>query len=216
LGHGEIGIVGKKYLRRYTDIPALVYLLSEKKITLLDPKSWDDSNDSHYIFLYKTKKNLKTVLVLCFSQSLGTYHHWRIFAGNSTGVCIRFKRAELLAAAKGQREITARKVDYLKLGEIRGKTPLIRQLPFIKRSGFEDEHEFRMIFESATVSLPKLDIPIPLSCIDQVTLSPWIHKNLSIPIIKILKSIDGCSNIKFVRSTLISNEEWKSIGESAA
>ncbi len=50
-----------KYLRRYTDIPALIYLLSERKITLLDPQSWDDSNDSYYLSLYREKKNLKSV-----------------------------------------------------------------------------------------------------------------------------------------------------------
>jgi hypothetical protein len=38
--------VAETYLRRYTDIPALVYLLAERKITLVDPQSWDDANDS--------------------------------------------------------------------------------------------------------------------------------------------------------------------------
>jgi len=208
--------MSNKYLRRYTDIPALVYLPSEKKITLLDPKSWDDSNDSHYISVYKSKKDLKTVLVLCFSQVLETYHHWRVFAVSSAGVCIRFKRAELLKAAKDQIGVTVGEVQYLKLREIRRKTLQMPQLPFIKRFAFKDEDELRIIFESATESLPKLDIPIPLSCIDQVTLSPWIHKNLSVPVIKMLKSIDGCSKIKFVRSTLVNNEEWKNIGKSAA
>jgi Family of unknown function (DUF6152) len=44
--------VSKNYLRRYTDIPALISLLSERKITLLDPASWDDKNDSRFLALY--------------------------------------------------------------------------------------------------------------------------------------------------------------------
>jgi hypothetical protein len=41
------------YLRRYTDLTALIYLLRKRKLTLLDPSSWDDSNDSYYLTLYK-------------------------------------------------------------------------------------------------------------------------------------------------------------------
>jgi hypothetical protein len=90
--------VGKKYLRRYVDLPALIYLLSERKITLLDPKSWDDGNDSYYLALYREKRNLKSLLAVCFTQTTETYHHWRVFAGGSSGVCIRFKRTKLLKA----------------------------------------------------------------------------------------------------------------------
>ena len=46
-------------LRRYTDLPALLYLLKHRKITLLDPATWDDTNDSYYLLKYKEKKNLK-------------------------------------------------------------------------------------------------------------------------------------------------------------
>ena len=35
-----------KYLRRYTDLPAVFYLLRQRKLTLLDPASWNDKNDS--------------------------------------------------------------------------------------------------------------------------------------------------------------------------
>jgi hypothetical protein len=58
------------YLRRYTDLTALIYLLRKRKLTLLDPSSWDDSNDSHYLTLYKEKRKLKSVLALCFMQTM--------------------------------------------------------------------------------------------------------------------------------------------------
>src|SRR5712691_8091529 len=102
-------------LRRYTDIPALIYLLSVRQITLLDPQSWDDKNDSHYLRLYREKKNLKTVLAVCFAQASETYHHWRVFAPGSSGICICFKRADLLAAVKRRVGLLHRDVDYLTL-----------------------------------------------------------------------------------------------------
>ena len=120
-----------EYLRRYTDIPALIYLLTEQKITLLDPESWDDSNDSHYLALYRDKKKLKSVLALCFTQANETYHHWRVFAGGASGVCIRFKRSELLSATKKRAGLRTGSVTYLTLGKIRHKRLATQRLPFL-------------------------------------------------------------------------------------
>lgn len=204
-----------KPLRRYTDIPALVYLLSERKITLLDPRSWDDSNDSYYFGLYREKKKLKSVLALCFSQAYETYHHWRVFAPGSSGVCIRFNRSALLGATKKIGGLTIRSVKYLTLEEIRKAVLRTDDLPFLKRYAFGDEDELRMIYESDTVKLKSLGISIPLSCIERITLSPWIHPDLSEHVKDVLRSIKSCSALKIVRSTLIGNEEWKRRGEAA-
>lgn len=208
--------MNENYLRRYTDIPALTYLLSERKITLLDPQSWDDRNDSHYLSVYKTKKNLKAILALCFTQAEETYHHWRVFAGNPSGVCIRFKRSELLEIFKQQKGIKSGAVEYLTLQNIRANKPTIDRLPFIKRSAFQDEKEFRVLYESANEKISTLDVDIPLSCIERISISPWVHKCLSVPLKGMLRSIECCSKLKFTRSTLISNEEWRTIGGIAA
>lgn len=204
------------YLRRYTDIPALIYLLNERKITLLDPQSWDDSNDSYYLTLYREKKKLESVLALCFTQASETYHNWRVFANGPSGVCIRFKRSELLKAVRRQPGLRAGTVTYLTLDEIRNKTLAIGHLPFLKRSAFAHEKEFRMIYESKKEKMSKLDIAVPLSCIHRITLSPWVHPALSPHIKRILRSIKGCGALEIVRSTLIGNMEWKNLGESAA
>ena len=203
------------YLRRYTDIPALIYLLSKRKITLLDPRSWDDSNDSHYLTLYREKKGLKSVLALCFTQTGETYHHWRVFASGPSGVCIRFKRSELLRVIRKQPHLRTGAVNYMTLAEMRDKRRATEDLPFFKRQAFEPEDEFRMIYDSETTRIRNLDIPIPLSCIDRITLSPWIHRALYQSLKQRLRSIKGCHALKILRSTLISNEEWKDLGESA-
>jgi hypothetical protein len=84
-----------QFLRRYTNLPALIHLLTKRKITLLDPESWDDKNDSRFLTLYGKKNSLKTVLALCFAKSRETYHRWRVFADGPSGVCVRFDRKRL-------------------------------------------------------------------------------------------------------------------------
>ena len=101
------------------------------------------------------------------------------------------------------------------LSEIRSKKFSIPDLPFLKRQAFEHEDEFRIIYTSKTDTLATLDIPITLSCIEKITLSPWMHSSLSRYVKRTLWAIDDCENLEIVRSTLISNEEWKKLGEDA-
>lgn len=203
------------FLRRYTNLPALIYLLSERKITLLDPQTWDDRNDAHYLALYQEKKHLNSVLALCFAQAAETYHHWRVFAGGSSGICIRFKRPDLLEAIRSQAEVQARTVRYLTLRQIRSKRPKVSELPFLKRFAFQHEKEFRLIYESRSKALRQLDIAIPLGCIQRITLSPWMHPSLASHVKKAIKAIDDCNSLEIVRSTLIGNQEWKNLGDIA-
>jgi hypothetical protein len=84
----------------------------------------------------------------------------------------------------------------------------------MKRYPFEHEREFRIIYESRE-KVKNIDIPIPLSCIDRITLSSWLNQRLCKHVKMSLWSIAGCRNLEIVRSSLISNEEWKSFGESA-
>src|SRR5882724_4350864 len=163
----------EKFLRRYTLLPSLIYMLTEKKLTLLDPQSWDDKNDSYYLKVYREKKRLKCVLALCFTVDAETYHHWSVFAAGSAGVCIQFKSKERLRVIKARRGIRADKVEYLLLTQIRKKTLKVSQLPFCKRYAFKHEGEFRLLYESNKDPRASLDVPIPLSSIARITLSPW-------------------------------------------
>jgi hypothetical protein len=208
--------VSKKYLRRYVDLPALIYLLRERAVTLLDPKAWDDNNDSYYLALYREKKKLKSLLALCFTQTTESYRHWRVFAGGSSGICIRFERSELLKAINWKPGLRTEAITYLTLGGIQKRAVAIEELPFLKRHAFEHEDEYRIIYESKTEKLSKLDLAIPLSCIDGITLSPRLHPALYQHVTETLRSLKDCDSLNIARSTLISNEEWKSYGEGAA
>src|SRR5262245_5447901 len=204
-----------EFLWRYTNIPALIYLLREQKITLLDPETWDDKNDSHYLSLYREKRSLKTVLALCFTRAFETYHHWRVFADGSSGVCIQFHPTGLVRAVRKQPGVTAKAVQYLMLKEVRERTLKVKELPFLKRYPYQDECEFRVIYESKSVRKTSLDIAIPLSCIERITLSRWIPHALTDHLKRTIRDIEGCKQLKIARSTLISNDQWKDLGENA-
>ena len=205
----------KPVLRRYTDLPGLIYLLSEKKITLLDPQTWDDRNDSYYLEVYRDQQTLKSVLAVCFTQASETYHHWRVFASGSSGVCITFRRDTLLKTLRNHIHLRTGRVKYMKLAKIKHAKVKTADLPFLKRYPYEDEREFRIIFDSE-IKKSSMDISIPLkSCIERITLSPWLPHALSSHVKQVIRSIRDCEDIPIARSTLISNEEWKNLGERA-
>lgn len=203
------------YLRRYTDLPALLHMLSAKQITLLDPKSWDDRNDSFFMSLYKERKKLKTVLALCFSQTAETYHHWRVFSNGPAGVCIVFDRDRLLKSMHKVSGVSTKSIAYSTLKDAKEKGLKVAELPFVKRYGFKPEKEFRAVYESSSTEHLALNVPIEINCIRSVSLSPWMHDSLASSTVAAIRAIDGCSKLRVSRSTLISNEQWKSLGKSA-
>jgi hypothetical protein len=205
-------------LRRYTDLPSLLHLLGGKRLTLLDPRTWDDTNDSYYLLKYKEKKSLKTLLALCLTQAEETYHHWRVFSQGSSGVCIHFNRRVFVDTLLRHRGMTVRAVEYRRVRDVRRRpvAPAIADLPFLKRAGFSAESEVRVIFESATKALPYLDVPIALTSIDKITLSPWLNKRLSATVKEVVSAMPGCAGINVRRSTLVGNTLWKKLGDEAA
>jgi hypothetical protein len=203
------------YLRRYTDLPALLDMLSKKQITLLDPMTWDDKNDSFFMSTYKERKELKTLLALCFSQAAETYHHWRVFSNGPAGVCVVFNRTALLNSIQKVPRTRTGGIEYLTLKNGNARGLKVDDLPFVKRYGFKPEKEFRVVHESPVEDLLSLDIPIQIDCIRSISLSPWMHPSLSKSTVASVRAINGCANLKVSRSTLISNEQWKSLGKSA-
>ena len=134
-----------------------------------------------------------------------------MFANGSSGARIRFNRLDLLTLIKRTTEVRAEEVEYLKLEEARHRMPDTEELPFLKRYPFADEHEFRIIYESKTRKLRSLNIPISLSSIDEITLSPWLPQPLFDDARRLLKTIKGCDKLKIRRSTLIGNDDWKNL-----
>lgn len=203
-------------LKRYTDLPAVIDLLMNGRVTLLDPMIWEDKNDSFYLSVYKERKRLRTLLALCFTQEAETYHHWKVFSGHTGGVCIVFKKDELLADFSNESGIRHQNVEYLLLNKIKLSPPTVQTLPFIKRNAFKHENEFRIIYENSEEALSAFPLKIRLECIDRVLLSPWMPAPLADATRKLLRKIDGCSKLKVNHSTLINNEQWKKIGSDVS
>ena len=204
----------KNFLRRYSNLPSLIHLLTTRSLTFLDPESWNDKNDSLFMRLYKQNKKLDTLLAVCFSQVTETYHHWSVFASGSSGVCISFKKQELLAELRQHDGIKMREVSYISLNQLDSVQRKVANLPFMKRVPFQDEAEYRVTFEKKGDSRPYLDIGISLSCIDHVTLSPWMPQAVSESVKNALKHIDGAEEVRVSRSTLIQNEKFARFGKS--
>jgi hypothetical protein len=207
--------MSQKSLRRYTDITALSYILTNEKITLLNPQTWDDRNDSHFLRLYRKKRKLASVLALCFAQAAETYHHWKVFAAGSAGVCIHFQHGELLKALALHDGVHSGIVKYRTIDELTEKHPGVNELPFVKRIAFRDEMEFRIIYESKTEKLRKRDFSVPPSVIEKVTLSPWIDPDLADFAKTLLRAIPKWKNLQISRSSLIDNEKWKNLADRA-
>ncbi len=198
---------------RHTNLASLIHILSNKNITLLNPATWDDRNDAYFMSEYKRLKHAQTVLALCFSEQHETYHHWNVFSHGSDGVRIRFKKKELLSAfAADSAKVKHRSVNYKQIKDLTSlKEIKVDELPFLKRYPYKDEHEYRVVFVDQKKALEHQSYSIKLDWIQGVTLSPWLAEPLVDPIKKLLNSIDGCSKLSVIRSTLVNNETWKAL-----
>ena len=200
------------FLKRYTELPYLLHLLKTKQITLVNPKLWDDKNDSHHIESYKNQKSLESVLALCLTDASETYHHWKVFSSGTAGVCIEFDKDRLLSWAKGINGLRTGAVTYRTMNSVRGTPPMLEELPFLKRHAFRDEREFRLIFEDKNHALPYKDVALDLGAILKIVVNPWLPKSVFESVKALVKSIEDCETIRVLRTTLVDNEEWKRIG----
>jgi hypothetical protein len=200
--------------RRYTSLPILLDILKGKRLTLLDPQNWDDKNDAFYMELYKTKKELNSLLALCFAEVQETYHIWKVFAGDANGVCIEFNK-ELLLEYFG--EMKSGYVKYLTIDKLMKKNDFnYDQLPFLKRLAFKDEKEFRFIYEDKDLVISTKSIPIKLNCIQRIIFNPWIPLSVFESVKAIIQEIDECKTIIIDRTSLVNNEQWKKRGKEIA
>lgn len=138
-----------------------------------------------------------------------TYHHWRVFSHGTGGACIQFKREPFLDAISKVEGLRAKHINYKTITALRTTSLVLDELPYLKRSAFGNEGEFRLFYASTTKGPPTYRIPIPLSCVDRIILSPWLPKTVADLVKRTLKAIPGCSRVRIYRSTLVENEEWK-------
>ena len=88
-------------------------------------------------------------------------------------------------------------------------------MAFLKRKPFEDEREYRIIFESQTESLRAHPISINLDSITKVTLSPWLPEAVATSVVRIIQCIPGCDRLNVNRSSLVDNSKWREVIKAA-
>ena len=201
--------------RRYTSLPFLLDILYKNRLPLLNPATWDDKNDSYFMELYKKKKKLKSLLAICFADSPESYHHWKIYAGDASGVCIEFFQPHLLNKLGHDNRFRIGPVRYPLIDNLERDVPAIDDLPFIKRYPFRDECEFRLIYEDFDKDVKVEYIPINTSDIERVVVNPWVNQAVFKSIQAVIKGIEGWRNVKVIQSTVVNNEKWKKIGNQA-
>ncbi|TXH06127.1 MAG: DUF2971 domain-containing protein [Nevskiaceae bacterium] len=203
-----------RFLRRYTELPYLIDFLETKEIALLNPRSWDDRNDSYYMQQYGAAAGFDSIFSLCLTETNETYHHWRVFSHGASGVCIEFHRGMFIDQVVSSGEIRAEPVLYRTLEQMRLNPPMTNELPFLKRYAFGDEMEFRVFAARNGVKDPILRIPVELNVVSRIMLSPWLPKDVASHTKSVLRSMHGCSKLKIYRSTLVENESWKRFAKS--
>lgn len=174
---------------------------------------WDDKNDSHYLESYAKASGFASTYALCLTEASETYHHWKVFTSGSSGVCIEFKKDDLIKFAEKVPSLRAESVQYRTIKALQKKRPTCEELPFLKRNAFIDESEFRLFVATNNPSSEPLRFHVPASAIKCVVLSPWIPIVVADQIKATLTEMVGCKSIKIKHSSLVNNEEWKRLAE---
>jgi len=162
-------------LRHYTSIENLFKILDSGYLLLGDPEKWEDKNDSAALQAFgRLNGNGTKTRVVCFLDGEESIYHWQFHAPK--GCCISFDRNEILEQAKGSHFLHD-KIEYKKsitaaeLNELILKPKGIEKIPFLKRSQFQCEGEYRIIW-FGTGEVPK--IHFKREAIINITLSPEI------------------------------------------
>ena len=203
-----------RFLRRYTELPFLIDYLETKEIALLNPKSWDDRNDSYYLQQYGVTTGQSSIYSLCLTETNETYHHWRVFSHGASGVCIEFHKGIFIDHVGRIDGLRAEPVSYRTLDEMRSTPPKTEELPFLKRYAFGDEMEFRLFVARNDAKSSTFRVSIGLDAISRIMLSTWLPKEVAKQARSALRSIRGCGKLKIYRSTLVENEAWKSFARN--
>ncbi len=197
-------------LNRFTTLPVLLDLLQRQKITLLDPKSWEDKNDSEIILEYKRQKKIKNLFAICFSHGDETIHHWKTFSNGPSGCLIEFNAHKLFEIIDAIPNLKHKAVTYRKLMDIEKKDTVldVNEIPFTKRWPYRCEEEYRIIVENNSDSDFYFDIDIPLDIINRITISQQMPEKVYETIKGYLKGLKGDQKSRINRSTLFENKRW--------
>jgi hypothetical protein len=189
-------------------------MMRNNQLTLVPPVRWFDRTDAAGLVQWGEKvgggKGEAEVYALCLAEGTEQAHHWQLFAGHSHGVCVHFDRAALIAHLDTfGAKILHGPVIYKTLTELREMEFKLDQLPFLKRSSFEAEQEYRVVaWYRYDLSDDTYRLPMPASLINRVVLGPGIPRQLVNTLKDVACGQPGCSEISFKPSGIHNNASW--------
>lgn len=131
-------------------------------------------------------------------------------------MCIEFNKDMLLKHLRRYKDLKTEAVRYKTPKDLRASRPKVDELPFLKRSAFRDEIEFRLFYANKDPPGKPFRVQVPLVAINRVVLSPWLPAAVVHGVKATLNSINGCKTLKVYKSSLVDNESWKQLGERGA
>lgn len=183
-------------------------MLERKKLTLLNPRLWEDKNDSEIILEYKSRKGIENLFALCFSHDDETIHHWKTYSNGPSGCVIEFDAKKLFAILDEIPGLKHGKIIYKKIDDVSSKKRIeLDDVPFTKRWPYRCEEEYRIIYET-NEKMDFYEIEFPLSVIRKVTISQQMPEQIYNTIKKHLKGTAKDPDKRISRSTLYENQRW--------
>lgn len=197
-------------LKRYTSLSVALDMITNQRLTLLSPGTWDDKNDIASLESFRAERKMEKVFACCFTQAPETFHHWRVFGSSIEGVRVNINRRLFLDSLKGNPAYLYDSVEYLTLDQMdKMKEIDVCRIPFLKRWAFRDEKEFRVIYECQKSNVPFHHVELKREWITSITLSPWLPDNLIDSIKAVIKSLPHCDKVRIQRTSLRDHAGWQ-------
>jgi hypothetical protein len=126
---------------------------------------------------------------------------------------MELRREPLEAALRQIPEVRFGELTYLTLEEVEElRTKDVDRLPFVKRSGFAAEEEYRIIAEIDQAQQQSIAIELPISWVRKIYLNPWLPRSIAQTARQTIREIPGCKALSVSRSLLIDSGLWKRAG----
>jgi len=148
---------GIDVLSRYTTWSAFKYWLDNNVILFGNYTHWDDKSDVALLDAYakRIKKQIRAICLMDRSnEAWDCYYHWKNYIKEKDGIRIDFDKNMLIDTLKSNDKVEINKdeVKYenqLKLAESN------KYIPFLKRTAYKGDREFRFICEGNTRIIKK-------------------------------------------------------------
>jgi hypothetical protein len=201
-------------VRRYTSLSNVLDALVNRRLVLVDPSRWDDTNDSYFLELYRVETGTASLVALCCTRATETYHHWKVFTDGREGVCLELHREALESALDRLPNMIARPVEYLLVKDVEEFSYAdLPRLPFAKREGFQDEREWRIIGFSDDPTRKTLPVTLELGWINRIVVNPWMPLALVDNLRRLIRTLPSCTNLRVDSSRLTNSRKWKAAGK---